>query len=378
VEIRTLTDDPKQGHRTVLVIVSEKNPGIFRGGIGVDNELSLTLKGYMGAAYRNLFGTGRSINGRVALNDKVKYSFFEKEITLGYTEPFLLNTSNNLKLTGSLSSKLNSIQKDTVVAGRDLVYAVDISQYDVVLERDLSQNLKLLYEVYGIAHTNTYEIQGFAAPTPLDIAILGPTLILNLRDNDFNPTRGLFSSLAAEFSAPQIGSSRTVNYVKTIGSLTKYFPMGPLVFAQELSGGYTKNISGEPDGAIPQVKAFVLGGRSTIRGFDFSEAIPRTTELTALSGGLASYTAFYLVKSELRFPLFGNFAGALFYDGGHVEIPNYTQHFPWRDSAGLGLRYNTPVGPVSLEYGRKLNQDSNRPQGGAEGADAWHFSIGVF
>ncbi|MBK9293271.1 MAG: BamA/TamA family outer membrane protein [Oligoflexia bacterium] len=124
---------------------------------------------------------------------------------------------------------------------------------------------------------------------------------------------------------------------------------------------------------FPQVKAFILGGRSTIRGFEITETFPRS-DLEVINGISASHTIFYLARSEIRFPIFGNFAGALFYDGGHVQFPGFNQRFSWRDSTGVGIRYITPVGPVSLEYGHKLNRD----QGRGEGEGAFHFSIGVF
>ena len=64
----------------------------------------------------------------------------------------------------------------------------------------------------------------------------------------------------------------------------------------------------------------------------------------------------------------------IFYDGGQVNVRGY--HFPlsYRDSAGFGLRVNTPVGPVTLDMGFKLNTVSGR------GEDPWrlHFSIGSF
>ena len=47
--------------------------------------------------------------------------------------------------------------------------------------------------------------------------------------------------------------------------------------------------------------------------------------------------------------------------------------FPFNEklySAGLGVRYQTLIGPVRLEYGRNLNRRVGDPSG------TWHFSIG--
>ncbi len=372
IEIRTLTDDPQEGRRTVLVIVTERNPGVFKSGFGADNELTLTLKGYTGAAYRNLFGTGRTVNARVEVDDKINnnFNFWEKEATLGYTEPFVLGTSNSLKLTGIYSSKLYSINTDNQVPKGELVYALNTLQANVVLERDLNRFTKLIYEIYGFEQTNTYEIFGQAPAMPLDIRSTGPTVIYDRRDNIFNPRRGFLTSANVEFASPSLGSSKSVNYTKTVGSLSMYFPLGKLVFAQQMESGYIWNLS--QDAIIPQVKSFILGGRSTIRGFDVTETVPKLTDIA--NGIQSSYELFYLSKSELRFPIAGNLGGAAFYDGGHLQFNNFTQNFFWRDAVGLGLRYNTPVGPVSIEYGLKLNRDQTR----GESPGAFYFSIGVF
>jgi outer membrane protein assembly factor BamA len=76
---------------------------------------------------------------------------------------------------------------------------------------------------------------------------------------------------------------------------------------------------------------------------------------------------------ELRFPLLYGLSGAAFVDGGGA----YLQDRPirllddFRRSAGPGLRYNTPVGPISLDYGFKLDRRSG------ESIGEIHFSIGT-
>lgn len=378
IDIKPIEDDPREGNRTILVHVTERNPGLFKSGVGVDNELTLTLKGFVGAAYRNLWGTGRGVNARVEINDKVKYSFIENDSNLGYTEPFILGTENTGKLILTRSTKLFSISTNPIVGNPDLVYAVDSTQGDIILERDITQRLKLIYEFYGIAHTNTFEIKNQTPPTPLDIATTGPTFEYDKRDNSFNPTRGDLTKLSFEYSNPLMGSTQTVSYYKTVASFAKFIPIGRMVWANEIKGGYMRNLSTLFDGNIPQIKAFVLGGRSTIRGFDPSEAFPRTTEFPSSAPGvyygIRTDSYFFLTKSELQFPIYGSLAGVVFYDGGEVGFPEYRPVFPWRDSVGVGLRYVTPVGPVTAEIGQKLNRDTTR----GEIPWAFHFGIGVF
>ncbi|MBK9293272.1 MAG: BamA/TamA family outer membrane protein [Oligoflexia bacterium] len=249
IEIRTLADAPKEGRRAVLIMVSERNPGKFISGIGADNELTLTVKGYIGTSYRNLFGTGRVINARLGVNNKVKYSFFEKEINFGYVEPFLFSTNNNLRVAASQSTKLYSILADSSSARGEKVFALESLQGDLILERDLGKYSKFIFQLYGFARTKKYEIFDQAPDEPLDIATIGPSLIYDSRDDIFNPKRGTYTGLSIEYSSPRLNSSISVDYLKTVGNFNKYFSFGPFVFAQELKAGYTKNL--RSDSTIP-------------------------------------------------------------------------------------------------------------------------------
>jgi outer membrane translocation and assembly module TamA len=55
---------------------------------------------------------------------------------------------------------------------------------------------------------------------------------------------------------------------------------------------------------------------------------------------------------ELRHPIRGAFAGVVFLDAGQVALDSYD--FPFDDlryGSGFGVRYNSPVGPISLDLG---------------------------
>ena len=102
-----------------------------------------------------------------------------------------------------------------------------------------------------------------------------------------------------------------------------------------------------------------------MRGFD--ENLLRFDQDNNAVGGVLSIMG----SIEGRFSLGRNWETVLFVDTGHIardssEIGQYD--FRW--SAGLGLAYITPVGPVGLYYGRKLNQREGESPG------QWHFSIG--
>ena len=87
---------------------------------------------------------------------------------------------------------------------------------------------------------------------------------------------------------------------------------------------------------------------------------------------ILTYSYYYLLKSELRFPIFKALRGVLFHDGGAVNIAQRHEKDEYRSSVGAGIRISTPVGPVSIEYGFKLQRRER------ESIGRLHFSIGAF
>jgi outer membrane protein assembly factor BamA len=392
IEIRTLETDAEQSARTVLVHVDERSPGLFKAGVGVNDDApntTLNIKGYVGAGYRNLGGTGRELTARVELDDKVNY-LLEHDINLGYVEPFLFGTENTGRINLIQSRKLYSdsnelptslAQYNPPVTNPPYDFAFDNTQGDTLVERNLSKKLKLIYETYGIAYINYFEINNKVPAVPLQVATTGPSFVWDNRDDPFNPTRGNLSNLSLEFSSPFMGSTSTVNYYKAVLGHTQYFPLGKAVFANEGRIGYINNLSTAANSGVPALKAFRLGGDSTLRAFDpINEAIPNIIAFPAPNGIpiVPNESYFYLLKSEFRFPIIGNFGAAIFYDGGYVGLPGYsilyTPTFRWRDDVGLELLYNTPFGPVVVGYAQKLEQD----QVLGEDSGRFLFSIGVF
>lgn len=78
------------------------------------------------------------------------------------------------------------------------------------------------------------------------------------------------------------------------------------------------------------------------------------------------------LRAELRFPLWKALGADVFWDAGNVwdrkaETPKYLN---LRQGAGGGLRYLTPIGPIAVDVGYKLD----RKEG--EAASAWNFTIG--
>jgi outer membrane protein assembly factor BamA len=85
-------------------------------------------------------------------------------------------------------------------------------------------------------------------------------------------------------------------------------------------------------------------------------------------------------KVELRVPLpWRPFETALFVDAGNLwrraTYPIDNGKFPLRASVGAGLRAQTPVGPIALDYGVNVTRDRTYAN---EDFGAFHFGIGLF
>ncbi len=123
---------------------------------------------------------------------------------------------------------------------------------------------------------------------------------------------------------------------------------------------------GTTDVLLPVNKRFFPGGDNSIRGYQDGEAAPRGAD--GLFIGAKSYLLF---NFELEQALTSNWSLVTFVDalGEAAQLRDY----PFAEklyTAGLGVRYQTLIGPVRIEYGRNLNPRPLDPGG------TWQISIG--
>lgn len=375
IEIYTLEANTEVQERTVVVRVTERKPGVFTAGVGVTNENNLTIHGFAGIAYRNIGGWGRgaSLRGEAKYNPEI-INFVEYKATAGYLEPYLFDTRARFRVNYTTAREISdiSIRKTTIT-----------NQTVWSLEQDFTSHLTGIYEILNISNyvdrgiTPQDEIDNNYTREDLVISTTGPTIDIDYRDNILNPRDGHWTRLTLEYSNAFLGNHNVDDFYRATGQFTLYTPLWEekgLIWVNSYRAGYVKALGKNEDGVPFDKKGFILGGRSTIRGFESSEFFPTTNRQLPASYRFDNYAVFQLIKSEFRFPLFGseNLAGAVFYDGGEVIVDHISFEDRFRDAAGVGLRYNTPVGPLNLEYARKLDRKSYESEG------AFHLSVGIF
>ncbi|MDP2167760.1 MAG: outer membrane protein assembly factor BamA [Thermodesulfovibrionales bacterium] len=197
----------------------------------------------------------------------------------------------------------------------------------------------------------------------LAISSLRPGIVYDTRDNAFDPKRGIFAGMSLKASSSYLFSE--TDFLKLIVHGNSYNRLlRRLVAAVSLKAGVAKGYRDTAE--LPIIERFFLGGRSTVRGYPQDGLGPKGGRGTPVGGD-----AFMLGNLELRTYLGKSWIIVAFLDGGNVWPKiNDMDVTKLKYTTGGGLRYNTPVGPIRLDYGYKLNRELG------ESAYELHFSIG--
>jgi outer membrane translocation and assembly module TamA len=206
------------------------------------------------------------------------------------------------------------------------------------------------------------------------------------RDDLLEPQRGTFLSSDGTLAARGLGSE--VGYIKTFLQGFWYQNLGKpnLVFAGGARLGVargflrvvdTVDANGVPQAVavrdLPATERFFVGGDTTIRGYAF-DSVGAPDTITA-RGFPRGGDAEVVLNAELRTPVYGPVGAVVFVDGGNVFAKTSDLDLSkLRGSVGFGARYRSPIGPIRVDVGFKL--DRRRIGDSLEPRYAIHFSIG--
>jgi outer membrane protein insertion porin family len=369
VSVRPITPEGKTV-RDVGVDVSEKPPGTLEFGGGYNTRDGLGV--FLEMGYGNVGGMARrlTLRGQFSLDPT---SFLPDQYfgSLGYTEPRLYGLPWRFK-----SNLLGERSTQTVNQ-----YSIERVSFVNGVDRDVFNKRVNLGAEAQVEQARVFDVKPDAVLTSEDTGslrtiALSPFVVYDGRDDPFAPTKGLLDSARLRYGLPTLS---TVHFGKVITQHTQFFSIAKdVVFLYSLRAGIGHAFSGSD--LLPIRERFFLGGRTTVRGFKENDVGPKGSTGDPVGGDLALN-----LNLELRFPLLYGFGGAVFVDGGGVyllqcggacrqrnEVNGGSFAFDnFRRSAGLGLRYQTPVGPISLDYGFKLDRRHNESIGRV------HFSIGA-
>jgi outer membrane protein assembly complex protein YaeT len=338
------------GQRSIVVTVDEAPRTTFSYGIGYsEREL---LRGSLEVTRRNLGGLDRTLTAYA------RGSFRGSRFVLGYREPYLFGRKRDLYLAGFREEE----DRPGFGFNRTGVLAQTVTR--------LGDHTSLSVR-YTFQATRAFDLQ-----IPLDevdrqfrtYTLSGPSFsfVADRRDDALEPRRGLFLGADVQSSFQFLGGAR---FVKGFVQAATYRQVkGRVTVAVSGRLGLARTFGvGEPL-LLPLPERFFAGGDYGPRGFKTDFAGP----LAPGSGGEPvplGGNALVFGGVELRHDLRPTLALAAFTDAGsvypRVSDLDLSQVFY---TAGFGVRYRTPVGPVRVARIPQLHP----PRGSARRAGAGH------
>ena len=331
--------------QTVLDVEVQEHPtGTFSIGVGYSSVDKLMAQGSL--SQDNLFGYGLRLNLSGSLGGvSTTYS-------LGLTDPHFLDT--NWTLGGE-------------------VYKTE-REYDDYDEHRLGGAIRTGHPVtrYAKAYlTYRYEQQEILNVRLTDdpwveegesvLSSVKAELRRNSTDFYQDPSRGGISNLSLEYA----GLGGTEDFLKTIVEHRHFYPLfWGTVFSIHGEIGYVVSTSDEP---VSITEKFFLGGIHTIRGFKSREVGPMDKNGYYIGGEKMGYFNF-----EYLFPIYKSLGlkGVLFYDTGNAWTKDQDYFTDMRHSAGAGVRWQSPMGPLRFEWGYNLDPRDDEEQ------SVFEFTIG--
>ncbi|MEQ9619553.1 MAG: outer membrane protein assembly factor BamA [Deltaproteobacteria bacterium] len=335
---RSVVIDPVYNEKdqiaAINIIVKERKQGSVKVGFGFGTEDK--LRGQVIWTKRNFFGGGRR------LEVAGKFSFITQRVETSVIQPFILGPDS--ELSGTLN-----FQRDDVPSfeGESFLTTAQI-------QKDFAR----YYSAFGSFNIQFSRVQKSASRTPEDesrenffLTFFNMGLERDTTDSILNPTRGFVVSTGLESSFRPLLSD--VNYLKGTLELRGYKKYFRTVFAKKLTLGVIQPFGSTGTFDIPIFKRFFAGGSTSMRGFPFQKLGPLDDNNDPLGGNTLIVGSF-----EARYPIYGDFGGVVFLDYGNVFPGQWA--FMLDDlkyAPGVGLRYDTIIGPVRFDVGYALNPE---------------------
>lgn len=350
--IRTDTSTPAENNTVPLRLeLRPKKQQSVKFGLGYGTEDGVRAK--VGWTYRNIGGWA----GRFNMNGKL--SDLYQGISGDYTQPYFMDARNTLTASaGAEEETLESYDNRKLFGRLDLKRKFS-DYWEVICGYSLEMN-----SLEDLSVTDSEELRKFRKDNDYLISSFGAGLTRNTVDDIINPTKGYMVSLFVELASEFVGSN--ISYVRPEVEIRRYVETWfQTILALRFQAQTIRDLS-DTD-YIPIFKRLFLGGSNTVRGYGYRKLGPLDDTGTPL-GGLSLLNG----NVELRRGLYESLSGVLFLDAGMVEEKAFD--FPLDNllfAGGAGLRYDTPIGPIRLDCGYKLNPVTDEE-------DRWriHFSIG--
>jgi len=334
------------------VTIKERPTGSF--GVGVGYSTQDRLVGMVEISQNNLFGRGQRLMAQAIIGS------IASRYRISFQEPYLFDRPLGLGIDLYNWSRVFDEYTRTSFGG------------SIRLSHPLRWKYFRLFGSYRYEHVNLTDLtfSAMLTPTIVEASEIHNTSALTFglrrdsRDSIFLPTKGSDQTISIEWA----GLGGDVAFIRYILDMAYYFPLKwGMVGVLHGRGGYIQALD---YGRQPAYELFYLGGIDSIRGFRYAEISPRDPVTRDRVGG----DRFFQINTECRFPfpLLNKYGivGLVFFDCGNVYGASDTLVPNVRTSAGGGVRWFSPMGPLRIEWGYNLNRKDFERQ------SAWEFSVG--
>lgn len=338
----------------LIVSVKERKTGVISLGAGYSTEEG--IRGYSRYRQTNLFGKGQRFGASVYWSEKGELVERGREIKLDFFEPSLYETDYGFG--AELYYRRENLDNYSLRRLGSDIYLTRLFE-----KRNTRATLKYRFEkdqTFDFKNEIDTEILSLDGKKT-DIGSFSLNLTRDTRDNIAYPHRGNIQSLTLEFANDLIGSQ--ADFVKVIGDFRTYHRImkSDWVLGLRATGGVAQPYGGLDE--LPIFERLYAGGADSVRGFEERYLGPKDKDGYPVGG-----EAMVVFNAELRFPVYKQLGGVVFYDCGNVWAkPAQIDLSELESAVGVGVRYQTPIGPFRLDYGLRIPKvDSGR----------FHISVG--
>ncbi|KYJ87583.1 hypothetical protein AS592_10805 [Sulfurovum riftiae] len=178
-------------------------------------------------------------------------------------------------------------------------------------------------------------------------------VIYDARDSKLNPKYGYYLRGYGEWGIPT--DSETSDYQKYLLEARGIYTVSDLTMAVVGKAGVIEIGEEVNNRGIPESKKFYAGGMYSNRAYGFREIGVITSPTTDLINGAQTWLNLMV---EADYPIWGDLYGAVFSDNTMLTMDSMDFNGEIISSAGVGVRYMTPVGPLKLDVGFNVEDPS--------------------